>query len=91
LEPLFHFGTGSIVSAAVGFDDVGVSFDCAFDGAFAGGLELEAVEEVGAAAAEEAGSFRRALNVEMNSMTAGESPRRLLKCVTASGLDRVEA
>lgn len=37
------------------------------------------------------GSLRRALNVEMNSMTWGESPSMLEKCSAASCLERVAA
>lgn len=37
------------------------------------------------------GSARRELNVEMKSMTAGESPRRFVKWSMASVLESVEA
>ena len=53
-----------------------MSFDCVVDCGF---------EEV------EAGSCRRALKVEMNSMDCGDSPRRLVKCSLASCFESVAA
>jgi hypothetical protein len=48
-------------------------------------------DEAAAGAVGADGSFRRELNVEMKSTAWGESPSRLLKCETASGLLRVAA
>lgn len=53
--------------------------------------EAEADEADGFGAAAALGSARRELKVEMKSITAGESPRRLVKCSTASVFESVEA
>jgi hypothetical protein len=50
----------------------------------------EAVEAAGTGAAA-AGCCRRALKDDMKSIARGESPRRLLKWLTASALESVAA